>query len=221
MKKILCALLAIIPLAGVAQTGHPVELTVLNRNGEATTNRNIIAFVKSQYPSVYPLGGNGSVILPDVASGDTVAVVIRHRIYEFPAAGTNTLELLLNRRERVTSVLRNGMKLSAGGYNVVPVGVSSPDVSVNDMNNPSQYLSLADYLEGRIPGLVITGGPGNYQAYLDGTVPLVILNGIRVRDFNAANMLVNPSDIQSVTVDRNGVIYGSAGMNGVLIITTK
>ena len=89
------------------------------------------------------------------------------------------------------------------------------------MTSPLQYANLADYLTGRIAGLVIDGGPGYYQAYLDGVVPLVVVNGIRMQDFNAANMLVNPNDIESVTVDRNGVIYGAAGMNGVLVIDTK
>ena len=89
------------------------------------------------------------------------------------------------------------------------------------MASSLQYSSLADYLTGRIAGLIIEGGPGNYQAYLDGMVPLVVVNGIRMQSFNAANMLVNPNDIESVTIDRNGVIYGASGMNGVLVINTK
>ena len=117
--------------------------------------------------------------------------------------------------------MRNGEKMPANAYKAVPLSVSSPDVSVNNMASPLQYSSLADYLTGRIAGLIIEGGPGNYQAYLDGMVPLVVVNGIRMQSFNAANMLVNPNDIESVTIDRNGVIYGASGMNGVLVINTK
>lgn len=157
--------------------------------------------------------------IPNVESDNTIAVIIRHRMYEFPAAGTHDLELSLNRRDRVSSVLRNGVRIPSSDYRSASISASSTDVAVNDTNDASQYFSLADYLTGRIAGLVIEGGPGNYQAYLDGVVPVVMVNGIRVRDFNAANMLVNPNDIESVTVDRNSAIYGT--LNGAILITTK
>lgn len=82
---------------------------------------------------------------------------------------------------------------------------------------PNTYTSLADYLTGRIAGLVINGD----QAYLDGMVPLFVVDGMRMQNFAAANMLVNPNEIESVTVDRNGLIYGAAGMNGVISISLK
>jgi hypothetical protein len=211
----------LLPLAGMAQTtgGHPVNMRVINNKGEAP-RRDIIAYVKSENPVVHSFK-EGRLTLPGVANNDTVAVIIRHRIYEFPANGMTTLQLNLNRRDRVASAWRNGEKIAASDYKVVPASASSPDVQVDRMTSPLQYANLADYLTGRIAGLVIDGGPGYYQAYLDGVVPLVVVNGIRMQDFNAANMLVNPNDIESVTVDRNGVIYGAAGMNGVLVIDTK
>ena len=131
------------------------------------------------------------------------------------------LQLNLNINDKIATAMRNGEKMPANAYKAVPLSVSSPDVSVNNMASSLQYSSLADYLTGRIAGLIIEGGPGNYQAYLDGMVPLVVVNGIRMQSFNAANMLVNPNDIESVTIDRNGVIYGASGMNGVLVINTK
>lgn len=196
---------------------YPVEVTVLNRNGQPAGNA--IAFVQGNNPVVYTPDQNGVITIPNVKSSNTIAVIIRHRMYEFPASGTNTLELTLNRRGKASSILRNGVRIPSGDYKAVSLSASSTDVSVNDMNDASQYLSLADYLMGRIPGLVIEGGPGFYRAYLDGVPPLVLLNGIRMRDFNAANNLVNPNDIQSVTVDRNSAIYGT--LNGALLITTK
>lgn len=210
----------LLPLTGMAQTGvRPVHITVSNSKGEAP-RRDIIAYVKSENPVVHTLK-DGKLTLQNVSDRDTVAVIIRQRIYEFPASGMNTLQLDLNRRDKVAEAMRNGTKMPANAYRVVPLSVSSPQVNVNTMTSAMQYSSLADYLTGRIAGLIIEGGPGNYQAYLDGVVPLVVVNGIRMQSFNAANMLVNPNDIESVTVDRNGVIYGAAGMNGVLVITTK
>ena len=218
MKKIIFLMLLIFPLSAIAQTGHPVTISVMNRKGRVPDDRNIIAYVKGTRPVVHNIGHNGKIYIPDVPANDTVALVIRDRIYEFKAQDAHNMEIQLGRNERVSTVTDNGVRLSSNSYMTV---AESPAVSVNEMNNPSQYSSLADYLMGRIPGLVVMGGPGNYQVYLDGEVPLIMLDGMRINSFNAANSLVIPSDIQSVTVDRNGIIYGTSGMNGVLIITTK
>ena len=219
MKKILCILMLMLPLTAIGQMNHPVTITVSNRKGEAPRSRNIIAYVKGSKPVVHHIGRNGELRIPNVPAGDTVAVVIRNRIYEFGSANAHNMEIKLGRNDRISSVSDNGVRLSSNSYKVVPA--TSPSVSVNEMNNPSQYSSLADYLMGRIAGLVVEGGPGNYQVYLDGFVPLVVVNGMQMSSFNAAKSLVIPSDIESVTVDRNGIIYGAGGMNGVLIITTK
>ena len=220
MKRLLCVLMLLLPLAGMAQTGgHPVNITVTNNKGEAP-RRDIIAYVKGENPVAHTLK-DGKLTLQHVADNDTVAVIIKHRKYEFPANGMTALQLNLNRNDKIATAMRNGEKMPANAYKAVPLSVSSPDVSVNNMASSLQYSSLADYLTGRIAGLIIEGGPGNYQAYLDGMVPLVVVNGIRMQSFNAANMLVNPNDIESVTIDRNGVIYGASGMNGVLVINTK
>lgn len=225
MKKLFCVLLFIIPsIMGMAQTGkNSVEITLLNQKGKTVKDRDIRAYIKGEYPMVYTNDHTGKLAVQHVANNDTIAVIIRHHVYEFPANGTNMLELKLNRNYGVEQVMRNGKPMASTGYKVIMMHstMTPPSVNVNSMNSASQYLDLADYLTGRIPGLVIQGGPGNYQAFLDGVTPLVVVNGIRVQDFNAANMLLNPSDIASVSVDRDGTIYGSSGMNGVLIITTK
>lgn len=49
--------------------------------------------------------------------------------------------------------------MPANAYKAVPLSVSSPDVSVNNMASSLQYSSLADYLTGRIAGLIIEGAP--------------------------------------------------------------
>ena len=227
MKKFLSIVMLMMPLVAVCQPrqtnpmSHPATITILDRKGEVTRNRNIIAYIKGSHPVVHHIDRNGELRIPSIPAGDTVALVIRNRIYEFKAADAHNMEIRLGRNDRISSVTDNGVRLSSGSYRVVPAATASPSVTVTDANDASQYSSLADYLMGRIAGLVVEGGPGNYQVYLDGFVPLVVVDGMRMNSFNAANALVLPSDIASVTVDRNGILYGAAGMNGVLIITTK
>ena len=101
MKRLLCVLMLLLPLAGMAQTGgHPVNITVTNNKGEAP-RRDIIAYVKGENPVVHTLK-DGKLTLQHVADNDTVAVIIKHRKYEFPANGMTALQLNLNRNDKIT-----------------------------------------------------------------------------------------------------------------------
>lgn len=215
MKKLIGIVMLLLPCIGMAQnSGRNIDLTVQNSKGEAAHN-DIIVFIKAQNPVVHTLH-HGAITVSDVTDADTLAVITGNRMYEFPADGMNTLALMLNKQNRVAEVMCNGTEMSSSEYKMTRIPQSSPSVNVNNIA-PNTYTSLADYLTGRIAGLVINGD----QAYLDGMVPLFVVDGMRMQSFAAANMLVNPNEIESVTVDRNGVIYGAAGMNGVISITLQ
>lgn len=221
MKKILCiiAIVAISATSVFAQ--RPVKLSIVSSQGGPYDKADIVVFTKGDMPAVHRIDRSGKATLENVMNMDTLGVMIRNKVYEFPMNGTDQLEITVTKRGKIVDVIRNGRDIANTGYTKVPRDVYPYDVKVATMSNPDMYNSLAEYLEGRIAGLVIEGGPGFYQAYLNGTTPLVVVDGIRMRSFNAANNLINPSDIESITVDRNGALYGLAGMNGVLIITLK
>lgn len=88
-------------------------------------------------------------------------------------------------------------------------------------------------LQGQVPGVVVTRGsaaPGraawNFQirgqASVNGTTPLVIIDGITIPDNNALNS-INPDDIESMSFLKDGAaaIYGARAAGGVVLITTK
>lgn len=221
MKKLIFIALFLAPWIVSAQpTDRNVKLTIESSNG-TIPHEHIAAFIKGENPAPQSLDRNGQTVFTGVSGTDTMAVIVKHRIYEIPLTGVKDLTMELNKRGKVTGILRNGEQMPRKAYNVIPLSQSQPNVNVSASDDPSQYMDLADYLSGRIAGLSIEGGPGNYQAYLNGAVPLFVVDGQRVNSFNAANALVNPNDIASVSVDRNGVIYGMDGMNGVITITTK
>ncbi len=92
-----------------------------------------------------------------------------------------------------------------------------------DGNVISSYSNIYDYLQGRVPGVQVTS---DHRILIRGissinspTDPLLILDGVEVSDLSG----VNPNDIQSVDVLKDGsaAIYGSRGANGVILITTK
>jgi TonB-linked SusC/RagA family outer membrane protein len=99
-----------------------------------------------------------------------------------------------------------------------------------------QAVTVADALQGQVPGLQIavgSGAPGasnisSNQSLLirgigtlqTGAGPLVIIDGAQGVDINS----INPNDIQSVEVLKDAAsasIYGSKSANGVILITTK
>ncbi|WP_295667836.1 TonB-dependent receptor [uncultured Mucilaginibacter sp.] len=96
--------------------------------------------------------------------------------------------------------------------------------------------SLEGALEGRVAGVVVDGqgGPGNTASIrirgigtLGDNDPLYVIDGVQVRIGPASediSNLLNPNDIESVTVLKDPSLtglYGSRGDNGVIVITTK
>jgi TonB-linked SusC/RagA family outer membrane protein len=88
-------------------------------------------------------------------------------------------------------------------------------------------------LQGQVPGVVVTrssAAPGqegwNFQmrgaSSINGTDPLVIVDGIPLVSLNALNS-INPADIDNMSFlkDAAAAIYGARAAGGVVLITTK
>ncbi|RAJ22009.1 carboxypeptidase-like regulatory domain-containing protein [Pedobacter cryoconitis] len=85
----------------------------------------------------------------------------------------------------------------------------------------SYCTTLAQCLQGRVPGLTIRGSEA-FLARNNGVPMQIILDGTSVGSDFLDN--VQPQDIESVEVLKSGgttAIYGSRGAGGVLIITTR
>lgn len=87
------------------------------------------------------------------------------------------------------------------------------------------YNNIYDYLKGRVPGVMVTGGDpprviirgvGDINGNND---PLFLVDGVEVQDLS----YLNPNDVDSVEVIKDGTsaIYGVRGANGVILVTTK
>lgn len=109
------------------------------------------------------------------------------------------------------------------------VGAQS-SVNVEDLKLP--VANLSTMLAGRISGLVgvqRSGLPGADGADLwirgissmsGNTGPLVVVDGVQGRDING----LDPEDISSLTILKDAsatAVYGVAGANGVILISTK
>lgn len=93
-------------------------------------------------------------------------------------------------------------------------------------NDISSYSNIADYIQGRVPGVMVKR-EGESVRYIirgistntDATDPLLMIDGIEVDNFDS----VLPSQVESVEVIKDGSasIYGIRGGGGVIMITLK
>ncbi|MBN2165413.1 MAG: SusC/RagA family TonB-linked outer membrane protein [Marinilabiliaceae bacterium] len=125
---------------------------------------------------------------------------------------------------------------------------ASQKINMNEVVEMLPVTSVEEALQGKIAGLdILAGGdPGSRSSIrIRGTAtlnsstdPLIVINGVPYSteiddafDFNTANdedfaamLNLNPNDIESIEVKKDAAstsIYGTAGANGVLVITTK
>lgn len=101
-------------------------------------------------------------------------------------------------------------------------------LSTKDEVNMFSYNDIFDYMEGKVAGVAVeeVGGRrcfiirGSVTMGMDPLPALVLVNGSEVSDPE----MINPNDIKSVDVLKDASstsIYGSRGMGGVILITTK
>ena len=89
--------------------------------------------------------------------------------------------------------------------------------------------SSEELLQGQVSGVTVinSGAPGGAStvfvrgiANFGNTTPLYVIDGVQTGDMS----LVNPQDIESISVLKDAgaaAIYGIAGGNGVIVVTTK
>ncbi len=106
-------------------------------------------------------------------------------------------------------------------------------VTAKEFESKSQT-SIAQSLQGKIPGLMITRSSGDIAAKgglsirgitsRGGAGVLVIVDGIPQPENDASALEdINPEDVENITVlkDAQAAIYGSRAAGGVILITTK
>ena len=151
--------------------------------------------------------------------------------------GYETLEVRATEKEQVIQLTENSKTLSelvVVGYttqrkeSLTGAMISLKDSKLKDMTTPS----VSNLLNGKAPGVYVAPGSGHPgssaavvirgQATLNGnTRPLWVIDGVIVGDDPGQ---LNPQDIEGLTILKDAAstaIYGSAGANGVVVVTTK
>lgn len=147
---------------------------------------------------------------------------------QYQKVKTPTIKNILDSLRIHRSMMQN---IGYGYQRRTQVTGSISSVNISSLK-AAPYTSLAQYLVGRVPGVLVSRDPSNpngYNIQIRGVnslnfqgQPLFVIDGMPVSAETALSM-TDPQDIASVDVIKDGTaaIYGSRGANGVILITTK
>ncbi|MFL5615880.1 MAG: SusC/RagA family TonB-linked outer membrane protein [Gemmatimonadaceae bacterium] len=191
---------------------------------------------------------NGRFRLTGLSTGEVVLEVRRvgfRPITQRVAVGTENVRLVLSEAPiELNALVVTGQ---AGAVEKRTVGNSVSTISVPDQVQASAVGDMGSLINGRAPGVVVTGGTGRAGA---GTVlnirgrstlslsqqPLIYIDGVRVSNEvgtgprgqgnNVVSRLddIAPEDIESIEIIKGpaaGTLYGTEAANGVVQIITK
>ena len=180
---------------------------------------------------------NGDFVISAPPNSTLVISIIGYRTQEVKVSNRTSISVALQQVDQQLGeviVVGYGTQKKATLTGSVST-VSGPDVAKSPSPN------LTNSLQGRLPGLIANqraGTPGrdnpdiliraggtippagsDFNTFLQYNAPLVVIDGVPRGDMGR----LNPQDVESFSVLKDGsaAIYGAAGANGVILITTK
>lgn len=159
-------------------------------------------------------------------------------IVSFVGYGIATYKLGTNKQYNIQLVPQSqnlkSIALVYTGYQALSKERSTGSFSTvnnEDINKKSLSMNVVDRLEGLVPGLSVNYGASNEKFLIRGLTtiqasraPLIVVDGVPISDYASVSTLINPQDVESMTVLRDATaasIWGAAAANGVIVIETK
>ena len=211
--------------AGAAQQAEPVRGRVTDAaTGEPLAGVSVLLRGNNRIYAV--TGGDGSFSINAPSDGVLSFDLLGYVPVELSIAGRNNLAV---RMEADAEMLEEVVMIGYGTVRKSDLTGSVSSVKSEDIMKRPTY-DVVQALQGQVAGFDITRGSGDADTpttlNIRGTrtiygsnSPLFIIDGME-----GSYDQVNPADIESIEVLKDAsstAIYGSAGANGVVIITTK
>ena len=226
MKKIcsllLCFIYCTVILSQEDESARSFKLNIVSKKGD---NAAFAFFTVSGIMDIIPEKG-GIMSFDNILQNDTLGLLVNGKKYLISIEGTDSLAIAINNNKATGYNAETKKKESLGK----PVSMSNNATTIIDITSElKQYENLAEYLRGRVPGVIVAGNSRNgYQITIRGTSslrsnsgPLFIVDGITIGSYELAESAFNFSDIAFVEVIKDGASYGLRGFGGVIKITTK
>lgn len=209
-----------------AQDKVPFNGLLLDNAGNPIKKVRVYAATEKDYTLTNAKGEFG---LTNVGPNDTLKISIKKDVFYVPVDGKKSIVIKLD-VVNATNKSEESEQLIYIGFGYVKKrefsGVSNI-ISGDDLRK-SGYTNIISALQGRVPGLNISGNTGinatNTDISMRGTrtimgssTPLFILDGMVVQSFEGINL----NDVDYVEVMKDASAYGSDGGNGAIVVHTK
>jgi TonB-linked SusC/RagA family outer membrane protein len=243
MKRILLTLLVLLSVGvGTAMAQNLIKGRILDEKGQGMPGAAVSVKNNPTIGTVTDVDGNFQFSAP---TGATLIVQsIGYNSVEIPPGGNTTVKMQLAAKElsgAVVTALAIRREKREIGYSATTIG--------SDELNTGNNVSALSAIQGKTAGVNITsntGGPGGStrvvlrgeKSIAGNNNALIVVDGIPINnsnrtvgassleqiDFGNRGNDINPEDIESVSVLKGAAaaaLYGSAGANGAIMITTK
>ena len=218
-------LLCLCTLCGQAQQTTAFNGVLTDMGGKPV--RRVHVWVKSERD--YALtDSKGRFGLTNVSGTDTLHLRLKKQTYSIPVSGRKSLRIQL--ADTGDTKAEEDQQLVDLGFGFVSrrehTGASNY-ISGDDLRRSGQN-DVLSALQGRVPGLNITGtgGMGGQQqsvnirgerSFTADSTPLYLIDGVVVPSFEGINL----NDVDYVEVMKEASVYGSNGANGAIIVHTR
>jgi TonB-linked SusC/RagA family outer membrane protein len=227
MKKILTSLfLAVFVFAAASAQVRPVTGTVKDDKGNAIAYATVK--VKGQASAVVA-DEKGNFKISAASNASLVVSATGFASMEVKASATNVDVVLTRQVEDLENVVVTAQGIRKKSKEI---GYAYSKVS-NDEINVGRSPQLTQALAGKVSGLAVytvnnSVDPAvkvvlrGYRSLTGNNEALVVIDGMQTTATALAT--INPNDVDNVSILKGGqaaTLYGSAGVNGALVITTK
>ena len=226
MKKYLSTLMLFLGIVNFTMAQRTLSGMVSNPDGEALVGASIV--VKgTNVGTLTDTEGKFSLAIPNDAQTLVVSFA-GSQTQEMPVGTENVFNIQLsNAQLEEVVVVAQGLR-----RNQREIGYSYSKVNTEDLT-VGRSPQLAQALSGKVTGLAIYNVNNSidpdvkvvlrgYRSMTGNNEALIVVDGIQTT--STILSLINPSDVENVTILKGGqaaTLYGSAGINGALVITTK
>ncbi|MDE3247921.1 MAG: SusC/RagA family TonB-linked outer membrane protein, partial [Bacteroidota bacterium] len=227
MRKLLL-LLAV--LVGVCLSVHAQTRKVSGVVRDAKGNAIPYATVKLKgKPNGVAADANGAFEIQAAANDVLVVSTAGFETIEIPLAGRQAVTVSLKENKQLDEVIVTAQGIRKKSREI---GYAYSKISNEDVTN-GKSPQLGQALSGKVSGLAVYNINNSvdpqvkivlrgYRSLTGNNEALVVLDGMQTTA--TVLSIINPNDIESVTVLKGGqaaTLYGSAGANGAIVITTK
>lgn len=245
MKRILLLLTVLVSIgsqAVIAQT-HKLSGRVLDENGQPLPGATVV--VKGSNIGTVA-DDNGNFVINNVPNAGA-KIKINYAGYSYAEADASSANVSIRLNPLAKELSGVAVTALAIRREKKELGYSSTSIGSDELNSGNQVNALSA-LQGKVAGANITsstGGPGGStrivlrgeKTIAGGNNALIVVDGIVTNngsraigsslsqiDFGNRGTDINPDDIENITVLKGAAaaaLYGSAGANGAIMITTK